>query len=429
MKKLLVFIIALCLVLALTIGMVACGDNGNQGKTNQDGDTNQGGDNGNTNQGGDNNGNQGGENGNTNQGDDQGNTGNNGENGNQGGDNQGTATVYTVTLATRDSIYAAIGDTYKVTAIGLLDNSSTTVAADGTYFYASAPYESFSKKIGDTYLYPYGFTWDGKYHKMGTPTFSADGRPATMLGHGHVLYLSQFDGETLSYNTVDNVSFLDRPAKKYTFESTNAYGYNLLFHEEVIIDDATGACLRYEGYGRGGDGFMGSTRDKVSFEVTEFSYGAGNVSARAFLDGYINKIDIAEWESAFITAVGLAAVDAPQGELWFSQWDDHHYSRDSATPYWQAQYKLYSDMQAEYQDYIRTYCRAFYDAGAKLGSGKTQAEFDDLYSSNGDEWDDVNLTAYVVGNTDYIVYINATYNSRTTNRHWLINVEICKESD
>lgn len=31
-------------MLALTIGMVACGDNGNQGKTNQGGDT-QGGDN------------------------------------------------------------------------------------------------------------------------------------------------------------------------------------------------------------------------------------------------------------------------------------------------------------------------------------------------------------------------------------------------
>ena len=286
--------------------------------------------------------NQGGENGNAqgNQGGSEQGQGNQGENdngqgsGNQGGSeqgqgtdtgnqgNQGASTVYTITLAARASILSTIGDTYKVVAAGLFDGYPTTVASDGTYFYASAPYESFNKKIGETYLYLYGYMWDGKYHKMGTPTYSQDGQPHTMLGRGAVGNMFQFAGEELSYNTVESITYLQRSAKNYTFESTNAYGYNVLFHEEVVIDDLTGACLYYQNYGRSSDGFVGGTRNKVAFEVTEFSYGTGNASARAFLDDYIDKIDVFEWDAAFIKAVGLLAVSAPNGELWFSEWED-----------------------------------------------------------------------------------------------------------
>ena len=380
------------------------------GRADVGGDDNQGG-----NQGGDDN--QGGTN--TNQGTTP--SGDNGTtpSGDNGGSQGGDASVQTVTLATRASILSAIGTTYKVVATDPYTSAVTTVASDGTYFYTTAPYEYFGKLIGE-YLYGYGSLWDGKYYKLSTPTYTASGEAHTMLGRGNVRNILQFDGETLQYNTVEAVTFLGRNAKKYTFDSTNAYGYNISFHEEVTIDDLTGACLKYASQGTG---TSSGTRNKESFEVTEFSYGDGNAAARTFLDGYIAKIDVYEWDADFIVAVGLSAVDRPLGQILFSQWEDKDETRDSEAPYWQAQYKLYSDTQAEYQDYIRQFCLAFYNAGARIDYGAHQAEFDDLYSPNGG-WDDVNLTAYIVGNTSYQVYVSATYVTYSTPHYWLINVEI-----
>lgn len=429
MKKKLVLVIAICLVLALTFTLFACGDKdkGNGSGTNtqtQTGDnhgTGNGGGNGSgTNQGG------------TTQ-PDTGNGGNgggttpSGNEGVQGGTQD--ATVRTKTMATRESIMTAIGDTYKVVAQSPDGQAVTTVASDGTYFYANDPYESFNKKLYDnTYLYPYTSIWDGKYHKMSTPTFTADGSAPTMLGRGNVGYMFQFAGETLSYNTEEAVTVAGRAAKKYTFESTNAYGYNLYFHEEVTIDDATGACLKYAYEGRMGAGSTGATRNKVNFEVTELSYGTGNAAARAFLDGYIAKIDVSAWDSDYIAAVGLSAVAAPQGELFYSEWvDDDHNSRDSEYPYWDVQYKLYSDTQSEYQDYVRAFCRAFYDAGAKIDAGTHEADFDDVFSANGEDMDDFNLCAYVVGNPDYQVYVSVYYNKYASQKYWNIEVEIKRE--
>lgn len=247
-----------------------------------------------------------------------------------------------------------------------------------------------------------------------------------MLGRGNVANMLQFDGETLQYNTEEAVTFLGREAKKYTFDSTNAYGYDISFHEEVTIDDATGACLKYTSEGRG---HASGTRNKSSFEVTELSYGEGNAAASTFLNGYIAKIDVFEWEADFMQSVGLSAVEAPRGTLAFTEWwDSDHQSRDSEMPDWHAEYKLYSDTQEQYQDYIREFCLAFYNAGAKIDYGTHQATFDELYSPNGG-WDEVNLTAYVVGHTDYQVCISASYRPYSSPKHWLIEVEVMKVDD
>lgn len=421
-KRLVLFIVALCLVLSLVCAMAACGDKDKGNTTDKVEQGNQTTDNGTTDH-----------NGTT---DNNGTTTDNGTTDNNGGQSgTGSTTVLTKTMATRESILAVIGDTYKVTAKSAYDDSSTTVAADGTYYYTTAPYEAFYKKVGNngngTYLYAYGNKWDGAYHKMGTPTFTADGLAPTMLGRGHVYDMLQFAGETLNYNTEETVTFLGRAAKKYTFESENAYGYDVLFHEEVTIDDATGACLKYEGYGRAGAGFTGATRNKTSFEVTELSYGAGNTAARTLLDSYIAKIDVCDWDTDYITAVGLGAFSAPNGELWLSEWEDSgHCSRDSEEPDWTVQYNLFSDTQAEYQDYIRQYFLSIYNAGAKLDYNGQEESFDELYSPNGG-WDDVNLTAYVVGNATYKVYASANYTKVVKlNEHvsgWRITIQICKD--
>lgn len=381
-----------------------------------------------------NNENEGNNQGNENQGaiDDQG--GNQG-NENQGGNQSGNTTVLTKTLETRDNIQSVIGDNYKIVARGLLDDGSiTTVASDGVYFcVVDGLFDYFYKKIGEngngTYLYPYSYLWNGSYHRIGTPTFTANGGAPTVLGRGTVGKIFQFDGEELTYNTEEAITFLGRPAKKYTFESDNAYGYNMYYHEEVIIDDATGACLRFEGSGRAGNGFTGSTRDKVNFEVTEFSYGEDNAAVSRYLDGYVAKIDVNEWEEEFIASVGLTNIAEPMGEVYESYWwDSDHNDRNSDYPYWCVEYRLYSDTQEEYQDYVESFLRSFYDGGVKLlYSDGEEMEYDDLFNDNGGDGDDLNVTGYIVGNSDYIVYVDAEYVAYSTPHYWKITVEIEKE--
>ena len=127
MKKKLVLVIAICLVLALTFTLFACGDKdkGNGSGTNTQTQTGN-------NQG-------------TGNGGNGGSTTPSGNEGEQGGTQD--ATVFTKTMATRESIMTSIGDTYKVVAQSPDGQAVTTVASDGTYFYANDPYESFNKKL------------------------------------------------------------------------------------------------------------------------------------------------------------------------------------------------------------------------------------------------------------------------------------------
>ena len=49
------------------------------------------------------------------------------------------------------------------------------------------------------------------------------------------------------------------------------------------------------------------------------------------IDGMIAKIDVYEWDTAFMTAVGLSAVNAPAWEFWEAYWD-HRTTRESDYP-------------------------------------------------------------------------------------------------
>ena len=416
MKKKLVFVIAICLVLALTFTLFACGDKdkGNGSGTNtqtQTGDnqgTGNGGNDSGTNQGG------------TTPGGNGGNGGSTTPSGNEGGQG-GTqdATVFTKTMATRESIMTSIGDTYKVVAQSPDGQAVTTVASDGTYFYANDPYESFNKKLYDnTYLYPYTSIREGKYHKMGTPTFTADGSAPTMLGRGNVGNILQFAGETLSYNTEEAVTFLGRSAKKYTLEGQNLYGYDVLFHLEVTIDDLTGACLKCDWYGRAGAGFTGSTFNKAAFEVTEFEYGDDNRATRVFIASIVNKIDVYEWDTEFLEQAGLSGVDAPDGDLFYSEWC-YDSTRDADNAEWEAQYKLYSTTADEKLAEVNALMQAFYNAGASLNYDQEQTEYSEL------SWDDGDGSVGFTGYTqDYQFCLYCDYISSAANPYWRITVNV-----
>ena len=330
-----------------------------------------------------------------------------------------------MTLPTIESILAAIGTNFKVSATSSA-GAPTTVAFDGVYEYVSTTSVRFSKKIGDLY-YPYSDLRDGKYHKMGTPNYYPEDSLGIALGSSTVGKMLQFAGETISYQEVTAVTFLGRPAKKYVYESDNAYGYNEYFHEEITIDDATGVCLQYDMEGRGGAGFTGGTRDKVNVEVTELEYGANNTVVRAFLDEMIAKIDVYEWDTAFMQAIGLSAVNAPEWSLWSAEW----YSRTSRTdeePYLDIFYRYYTDNSAATIDDVRALLQAFYNAGAKLDDSGAEQPFDELYSFDDDErTPSLYFTGYIVGNETYYVQITADYLYNVSPKYWRVEIEITVE--
>lgn len=427
MKKALVLILVLCIVASLVFCLAACSDSkapnnsqpsnsttpSDQGGSGSQGGSQQGGDQGGSQQGGDNGGSQ------------SGNQQSGGDNGSsqQGGGNQ---TVLTVTLPTIESILAAIGTNFKVSATSSA-GAPTTVAFDGVYEYVSTTSVRFSKKIGDLY-YPYSDLRDGKYHKMGTPNYYPEDSLGIALGSSTVGKMLQFAGETISYQEVTTLTFLGRPAQKYVFESDNAYGYNEYFHEEITIDDATGVCLQYDMEGRAGAGFTGSTRDKVNVEVTELEYGANNSVVRAFLDEMIAKIDVYEWDTDFMQAIGLSAVNAPDWSLWSVEWYSRT-SRTDAEPYLDVFYRYYTDNSAATIDDVRALLQAFYNAGAKLDDSGTEQTFDELYSFDDDErTPSLYFTGYIVGNETYYVQITADYIYNASPKYWRIEIEFQVET-
>lgn len=414
MKKKLLIVIAVCLVLALVLALAACGESGNNdnkgNNTQTNTDNNQSGNAGDNTQPG----------GNTTQPGNGGQDTQPGEGGNQGGVEGGDETLQTVVLASVESVVAAFGDTYKVSASAPDGGAVTTVASEGTYYYASSPMVVFQKRIGDFY-YTYTDLREGKYHRMGTPNYYPDEAIPTFLTRGNVGGMMQFAGETHSYNTVENVTFLGRAAKKYTREGANLYGYDMLFHEEIVVDDVTGACLKCDWYGRAGAGFTGSTYDKVSFEVTELEYGANNAAALALIDSEKEKIDVYPWDTAFMSRVGLSTVAAIDENNLFTSYWDYGSTRNSENADWEVQYHLHGATAQENEAVVKAIRRAFYDAGACLNYEGENQTYDNFIWE--DEDDSNGFTGYV---GDYCVEIYNDFISSAANPYWRVVIRIYK---
>ena len=389
MKKRLFLILALCLIAALLCTLVACG-----GKT--EGETKAGADVG------------------TNESGNAGSNGTTGEGGGNGG-NAGGNGAGTKVMASRDSVESAIGSLFKIAAQSSSGSALTTVASDGTYTYYANPGVVFAKVIGNSAYSYVKQSGSSKYTKMNVPNDVAD-----LLAIGNVGNIFLYAGETISYQTETAVTFLNRPAKKYTYEGTGTGGYASIT-EEIIIDDATGACLKHVSQGVATDGFTGGAQ-KASFEVTEFEYGAGNTTARAFLNALIDQVDIYEWDTAFMTEIGLAAVNAPNWKLSQTRWASGC-TRDSEYPWWEADYQYVTDDAAGTTAGVRAVLQAFYNAGAKLDEEGVQKTFDELCWYDAED-NSFSFHAYVVGNPTYEVIIHADYETFLSPHRWTIGIEI-----
>lgn len=409
MKKKVLWALMLCLVLILALALVACGSKTNTGTDNgstPSGDTGSGGSGGQSGGGSGGSGNQGG-----------GQQGGGGSGGGSGGGGQGGQSLNR-TLPTEEAILQVVGTAYFKLAVGNLSGSAvTTVATDGTYYYFANPSVTFGKLINN-YAFPYtkqsGRT---KYTKMETKNTIP-----TLIHMGNVGNLFLYAGETISYETEEDVTFIGRPAKKYTVTYTDPG--NNAHVQELVIDNATGACLKHDSASAPNDGFTsGSSRE--SFAATEIEYGTGNTVVSSFLNTYINNIDVFEWDVDYLAQAGLTTAASPANNWEFtSSKFANNSSRDDDYPEWSVYYNYYTADVSGTKDSMETFIQSFYDAGAKY-EDTVQKSFDELCSY---DTDDNSFYFYgEIASTGYSVLITINNNSVYTNRHWEISVKVYLE--
>ena len=334
--------------------------------------------------------------------------------------NTGSGTTQTKQMTSAQSIIDALGSTYKISTVDVTGYTQTA-ASDGTYFLT--PSGTFAKKLGENKYHYYSDRRNGKYHQMGSPNYFNEGSLGTIAAEGTVGKIFQFAGETISYQSQVSVTIAERSAKKYVYDGENVYGY-ASFHEEIVIDDLTGACLKYSGLGRAGDGFTGGTREKADFEVTEFQYGANNAAALAVINEYKAKIDVYEWDSDFLTQIGLSAMTAPTWEFWNAYWD-HRTDRESDAPELEMNYRYYTEDADGTVATARAFIEAFYNAGAQKNENGTQKSFDDLvwYDEEDHTFD---FYGYI---GEYEVNVNVEHNRYLSPKAWRASIRITKSED
>ena len=324
------------------------------------------------------------------------------------------ATTSKENMKSEAEIKAAIGSVFKISADSLPSGTPSTSASDGTYHYASNSFRTFFyKKIGDKYYQYSKQDGSAKYNKLASPSTGLN-----VIGMDNVGGLFMYAGTQISYKTKEDVTFLNRPCTKYSYEGSNALGYNQQYTEEIIIDNATGACFKHEGHGLATDGFTGSGA-KESFQITEFVLGN---DAQTYVTGLLNNVDIYEWDTSFLTQIGLNNVVQPNLELFESEWDDS--ARTDAEPLWHVQY-LNRVAKAAGVDTAKTIMQAFYNAGAKLdedGNAASAYNVAPIFYDNLEDNDSLYFKAYIQGHQTLGVQIDAEYINATS--YWRIDFDI-----
>lgn len=310
-------------------------------------------------------------------------------------------------------IKAAIGNIFKISADSLPSGTPSTSASDGTYHYASSRVRTFFyKKIGDKFYQYSKQDGSAKYNKLASPSTGLN-----VIGMDNVGGLFMYAGEQISYKTKESVTFLNRPCTKYSYQGSNALGYNQEYTEEIIIDNATGACFKHEAHGVATDGFTGSGA-KVSFQITEFVLGN---DAQTYVNSLLDNVDVYEWDTAFLTQIGLSNVAQPNLELFESEWDNS--SRSDAEPLWHVQYLNRVDKNTSVN--AKAIMQAFYNAGAKLdedGNAASAYNVAPIFYDNMEDNDSLYFKAYIQGNQTLGVEINADYINATG--YWRIDFDI-----
>jgi len=326
----------------------------------------------------------------------------------------GTQTVNKAQLKSKEEILAAIGSAFKISADSIPNGTPSTSASDGTYHYATSYMRTILyKQIGDKFYQYKKKNGSAKYNTMESPATDLN-----VIGMNNVGGLFMYADEEISYNSKEDVTFLNRSCTKYSYQTNSAVGFNQQYTEEIIIDNETGACFKHEGHGVATDGFTGSTA-KENFQITEFALG---IDAKNYIDGLLDDVDVYEWDEKFFTQIGLSKISQPDFELFESEWDDS--SRDDSEPLWHVQYLYRVDKNVGIND-IRELMEDFFNAGAKLdedGNAMSSYNVEPIFYDNLQDYNSMLFRAYIQGNPTLAVKIDADYIDAT--HYWRIDFDI-----
>ena len=323
------------------------------------------------------------------------------------------------TMKTQQEIQEALGEKYYIKyevtseSSGEENTSETNeiiVATNGTYsFSQTGDSKVLLKKVEDVY-YIYGQE-SGKDEYISINLYDSTINP---LNSANVYMVAA--GESISYSSKSDVTFLGRSCTKYsTSLGTNSSLGSVNMETEYIIDKSTGACLKYSA-SASADTTDGNGSGKATFEAKEFKLG-NDVDAEIAVE--TNKIVVKEWDTEFMTSMGLTGI-APIANT----------QLNGASLYTSEQNKEYDiilNMDGtieENKTALLAIAESFFNAGAKYDSGEElQASYQDLtrdesadenapsinfdaYSEDGDE---VYISIYESASDDDTIYTRISF--------------------
>ena len=248
--------------------------------------------------------------------DDAGQNGGNGigsDNGNSGGNNGNgqTGSGNKDRVKTQDEVMDLIGEKYLISVE--VDSSYTdgngqrveesvgyTTVSNGVYSYWGTSVEnlengSLYKRCADDSLAVYDYNEEtGEYDRMSV--FPTEINPFRSVS---VIFLADTE---IEFTTKTNTTFLGRPCTQYNYRLSEAsLGGSASLEKTWIIDNATGACLKFNGTVTG-NGFGVSSGASGNFEVVRFEQGA---AVDQCISGIVEKISINEWDVSVLEKLGL----------------------------------------------------------------------------------------------------------------------------
>lgn len=290
---------------------------------------------------------------------------------------------------TQDEVAELIGDKYLISvkvdssyrdSNGQYVNDSVgyTTVSNGIYSYWGTSVDdlkngSLYKRFGDDSLVAYDYSEEaGKYTRM--TVFPTEINPFRSVS---VIFLADPD---IEYTSKTSTTFLGRPCTQYDYKDTSAsVGGSASLERLWIIDNATGACLKYSGTVTG-NGFGVSSGASGNFEVTQFEQGE---KVDQCINGIIGKIAINEWDVNILKKLGLneaggshldiydilTSANVDESKLQVREAENEVYS-DTGNGNYSTQYfaKL---SQAEGEQLVQAIITNLYNCGAKYNDEGT----------------------------------------------------------
>ena len=318
-------------------------------------------------------------------------------------------------MKTAEQIEDLIGEKFLIT-FKLSASSGNETDVEYITTAQSAPYTMWSqgdstvllKKIGNLY---YLYSKDG-----GTRYTSVDSYPTEVNPFRSIMAYMLINDGNIEYTSKSNITFLNRPCAKYVYDySAATWGASVSVYEEWVIVNATGACLKHS-WGGSASTIDGTSSGSAAFEATVFETGS---SVDSYIAHETAKIDVKEWDTDIMEAIGLSEVNAPDAKFINASIDEDDY-----TLTYSAHYVIYGEITDSEE--IVELIQAFFNSGAnriEYNPSVVCPTFDDedIYFYDEEDPNYIGFSAATNSHGDY-VQINASFYEDEGG--WTIDIQV-----